>query len=778
MTEAHPKRPIRGFGRRGFLVGAALTTPAIMVAQQVQSAPAARAEPDLPADSKLDTSKINKRKPPAQQQAVVGNTVPAFPGAEGAGKFTTGGRGHPVYEVTTLADSGPGSLRDAVSQSNRMIVFRVGGTIELQGGLDITGSNLTIAGQTAPGDGIAVVNNEFTVDGDNIIIRYLRVRGGDRMGTPIDTFKGEGRRNLVIDHCSVSWGVDECFSLYGNYDVTVSHCLIAEGLTMSAHEKGRHGYGGLWGGQNVTYHHNLLVHQGGRNPRFSFVEHLDQLVDHRNNVIYDYGFTSCYGGEWCEGINLVANYYKPGPATLAGTAPEIVAPGRGGRWHVSENEIEGHPEITADNLAGITVPVGGITHAAEPIPFPNEIRTQTAQEAYQAVLADVGANLPRLDAVDARLLADVRNGTGRLINSQTEVGGFPVLESAEPPGDRDHDGIPDDWEKAHDLDPKDPADGAAIGPDGYSNLERYLNSLQRDSAANPEVVITSPKQNQVFADAAAEQELVITAEATADGDATITAVEFFAGDKSLGVVKSAPYKITWSGVTDGTWYLTARATDSRGLKTQSTGTPVHVNRTTDLAGWTSTDVGDVPIAGAAALKGDDAFTVKGSGKIWAKQDAFQFVHREIEAGPSSIVEIIARIDRLSRVYEGVYAGLMIRETLEPDSPYFTGGIVWSAGGLKGHVSRFARFGDEPSISPYPWDDDELDAKPYWIRLIKRGTEFEAHLSTDSLQWTRIGYERIPMAGRVHIGLAVDGNQESNAINNYASADFAEVRVNS
>lgn len=777
MTKAHRSQPQStsnrgGFGRRGFLVGAALTPPAIVGVQQLQL-PKAHADPDTP-----KPGKITRRKPPAPQPAVVDNTVPAFPGVEGAGKFTTGGRGHPVYEVTTLADSGPGSLRDAVSASNRMIVFRVGGTIELEGGLDVTGSNITIAGQTAPGDGISVINNEFTIEGDNIIVRYLRVRGGDRLGTPIDTFKGEGQRNLVIDHCSVSWGVDECFSLYGNYDVTVSHCIIAEGLTMSAHEKGRHGYGGLWGGQNVTYHHNLLIHQGGRNPRFSFVEDQEQLVDHRNNVIYDYGFTSCYGGEWCEGINLVANYYKPGPATLASTAPEIVAPGRGGVWHVSENEIEGHPEITKDNLAGITVGVGGITYSADPIEFPNEIKTQTAQEALETVLAGVGASLPRYDAADARLLADVRNGTGRLINSQTEVGGFPALESADPPADSDHDGIPDDWETANGLDPNDPADGAAIGKDGYSNLELYLNSIEPSSAANPEIAITSPTLNQVFADSAAEQEIEIVAEAAADGDATITAVDFFVGEKHLGTVEQAPYRFTWSGVTDGTWFLTARATDSRGAKTQSTGTVIHVNRTTKLTGWTSTDIGEVPIAGSAAMTSGDAFTIKGSGKIWAKEDAFQFVHRRIDAGPSSVVEIIARIDRLALVYEGVYAGLMIREKLEPESPYFTGGISWRDGGLKGHVSRFARFGDEPSISPYPWDDEVLDERPYWIRLIKRGTEFEAHLSNDSLQWTRIGYERIPMANKVYIGLAVDANKEANGIDNYVSADFAEIRVNS
>ncbi|MGO4757866.1 polysaccharide lyase family 1 protein, partial [Streptomyces sp. 2MCAF27] len=238
--------------------------------------------------------------------------VLAFPGAEGGGRYASGGRGGEVYEVTTLADAGPGSLREAVSGSDRTIVFRVSGTIELGGGLDITGSNLTIAGQTAPGDGICVVGNETKIkDVGNIILRHLRFRGTDTLGTPIDTFGMERCENVIIDHCSFSWAVDEVCSPYGNENVTMQWCVIAEGLTMSAHEKGRHGYGGLWGGDNVTYHHNLLVHNGGRNPRFSFVEDMALKADHRNNVIYNYGYTSAYGGEWADGINIVGNYYKP-----------------------------------------------------------------------------------------------------------------------------------------------------------------------------------------------------------------------------------------------------------------------------------------------------------------------------------------------------------------------------------------------------------------------------------------------------------------------------------
>lgn len=767
-----PETP--GLSRRGLFAGAAVAGTALVAIDQLSSS-GASAAPDAPS-----ADPISYAEPPPQPAAVVGNTVPAFPGAEGAGKLTTGGRGGAVYEVTTLADSGEGSLRDAVSGDDRTVVFRVGGTIELESGLDVSGSNLTIAGQTAPGDGISVVNNEFEIKGDNIIIRYLRVRAGDTMGTPIDTFKGEGRRNLVIDHCSVSWGVDECFSLYGNYDVTVQYCLIAEGLTMSAHEKGRHGYGGLWGGQNVTYHHNLLIHQGGRNPRYSFVEDMKQLVDQRYNVIYNHGFSTAYGGEWAEGINMVGNYYKPGPATLSGIASKIVTPDRGGSWYVAENLIEGDEEVTADNERGIGFPVGGIDLRSEPVRFTNSLPEQTAEEAYDEVLADVGCNIPRYDSVDARLLADVRDGTGRLINSQNEVGGFPVIDGGEPPVDSDHDGIPDDWETEHGLDPEDPDDGAALADDdsGYTNLEVYLNSIT-PAGPSPTVAITSPAPHAVFTSTAGRQQVAITAEAEGADGASIAKVDFFVNEELVGSATSAPFTFTWPAATDGTYYLVARAQDENGAKTDSTGTPIHVNQTSDLGAWTTTDIGEVAIPGSAfidAVTGD--VVLKGSGKIRGRQDAFQFLHQRVEAGENDVVEIIARIDGIDRTYEGAYAGLMIRESLEPDSPYFTGGLRWESSGYKGMVSRISYAGDEPSVGGYPYDDDELDVREYWIRIIKRGTEFECHLGTDSLQWTRIGYERIPMrTDRMYLGLAVDADKEANAIEHYTVGRFSAVRIN-
>ncbi|MEU8396936.1 Ig-like domain-containing protein [Nonomuraea sp. NPDC048892] len=729
--------------------------------------------------------------PTPAPSAQAAKKIPAFPGAEGAGMFTTGGRGGAVYEVTNLDDDGPGSLRAACAESDGTIVFRVAGTIKLKGGLDVTGSNLTIAGQTAPGHGVTVTGNETQIKGNNIILRHLRFRGGDELGTPIDTFGARGVRDLIIDHCSFSWGVDECFSVYGNTNVTVQWCVISEGLTNSVHDKGRHGMGGLWGGDTITYHHNLLIHQNARNPRFSFEEGMALLVDHRNNVIYNPGITSCYGGEWSNGINLVGNYYKPGPNTLPKIAREIVAPGRFGQWHVSGNEIAGHADVTADNTLGITYPIGGITLLPQPVEFQNGITEQSPQQAYAAVLDQAGATLPRRDAIDARLVNEARTGTGRHINSQKDVGGFlPLPSEVAAPADTDKDGIPDEWETAQGLDPDDAADAQALGGDGYTNLERYLNSIQRAGAPNPEVAITSPTIDQVFAANKDKQQVTVTAEATAAGGASIARVEFFHGDEKIGEATAAPYQATWQGVTDGTYFLTARATDSTGSATTSSLVPIHVNRTRTHSGWQVKDIGEVPIPGNTALK-DGVFTIKGSGKIAGWKDSFHFAYKAVGFSKrGEVLEITARVDDVSKNHVDAVAGIMIRQDLEPDSPFMMAGIGYAASNEDGSrrrakAIRVASHGTTPSVGVFPpAGDDPLDDKPYWLRLVCRSLptggdiEFEAFLSDNSLNWDRIGYERIVMrTGRFYVGLAVDGNQEANGVHVYTTATFRQVKVN-
>lgn len=435
---------------------------------------------------------------PGLQTGLLGQ-VPAFPGAEGFGAVTTGGRGGSVIEVTNLDDYGPGSLRSAIQANGaRTVVFRVSGTIALQSELRITNGNLTIAGQTAPGDGICISNYPMVIDADNIIIRFIRSRHGDLYDFESgDAIWGREQQNIIIDHCSMSWSVDEAGSFYDNKNFTLQYCILSEGLYDSGHPKGNHSYGGIWGGQGATFHHNLLAHNTSRNPRFCGSRYTGQpdleLVDHRNNVIYNWGFNSCYGGE-AGNENMVANYYKSGPATGSNVRDRIVNPDDNengyGYYYIADNVTEGFPAVTADNWLG----VDGISQDTKdqirldaPLEAP-ALTPHTAYEAFEYVLAEAGAILPKRDAVDVRIIEETRTGTATyggaygtgegIIDSQETVGGWVNLESTTPPEDTDHDGMPDTWEDQMGLDKSDPADrNGDLNGNGYTNLEDYLNSL-------------------------------------------------------------------------------------------------------------------------------------------------------------------------------------------------------------------------------------------------------------------------------------------------------------
>jgi hypothetical protein len=433
---------------------------------------------------------------------------PAFPGAEGFGKNTTGGRGGVVLEVTNLNDAGTGSLRAAIANTDaRTIVFKVSGTIFLESPLSVNAGNLTIAGQTAPGDGITLAGYNFRVKADNVIIRYIRARLGDINLQDVDAFTCTEQKNIMVDHCSFSWSVDEAASAYSNQNFTMQWCIISESLYNSVHPKGEHGYGGIWGGSKATFHHNLLAHHTSRNPRFNGARYnaspWQEIVDYRNNVIYNWGFNSAYGGEPSEidtiiaGINMVKNYYKPGPATRTDAVSyRIIEPSAMGtvysKWYIDSNYVVGNQNATNDNW---TYGVQGITPAIKNqikslTPFPFDITTEhTALEAYPVVLQQAGATLPRRDTIDRRIVWEVENGFALyggptygvnkgIIDSQEDVGGWPLLFSAPAPGDRDHDGMPDQWEMDNELNPDNPDDrNGDSDSDGYTNLEEYLNSI-------------------------------------------------------------------------------------------------------------------------------------------------------------------------------------------------------------------------------------------------------------------------------------------------------------
>ncbi|WP_346857802.1 pectate lyase [uncultured Draconibacterium sp.] len=450
----------------------------------------------------------------------------AFPTAEGYGKYTVGGRGGDVYEVTNLHDSGEGSLRAAVeAQGPRTVVFRVSGTIDLKSDLRISNPYITIAGQTAPGDGICIKRYPLMINADEVIIRYIRVRFGDESLQDADAVSSRYVKNLILDHVSASWSVDEVLSVYHGEYTTVQWCLIAESMFNSNHPtKGNHGFGGIWGSNYSTYHHNLIANNSNRNIRFASG---CGNTDYRNNVIYNWGFESTYGAESQQkgndkfnfsNVNMVANYYKPGPATLPGRlTSQIAAPWSRngdsdyGKWYIADNVMLGSPEVTNDNWKGVAPALTAIKGVQEHNPTNYDaisglklhkpwpamaIKQQTAEDAYKSVLEQAGASLPKRDVVDLRIIEEARTGLANfegcykdfyevadkskkcgIIDSQNDVGGWPELKSIPAPADSDHDGMPDVWEKKNGLNPNNASDRNKIAENGYTMLENYLNSI-------------------------------------------------------------------------------------------------------------------------------------------------------------------------------------------------------------------------------------------------------------------------------------------------------------
>jgi len=407
--------------------------------------------------------------------------LPAFPGAEGFGASTPGGRGGRVLAVTRLDDSGPGTLRAAIEAPGpRIIVFRTGGLITLAKPLRITEPFVTIAGQTAPGDGICLRGSELSIQTHDVVIRHLRSRPGDILGEEVDAVNIVGdSHNVILDHVSATWSVDEALSPSGALsNITVQWCLIGESLRKSVHKKGEHGYGSLARASGgVTLHHNLWVKNTARNPRLgdNYGKPPFPLFDVRNNVMASWGGT-------CSGMtgddlraNYVNNYLKPGPESSS-RPPIVLTDTAHVRYFVAGNVVEGRPGHTREPAAMFSAGKGTVDLASAPFDTA-PVSTSTAQDAYADVLAQVGATLPARDSVDRRLIEEVRSGQGRIIDSQKEVGGWPVYRSAAPPVDSDGDGMPDSWELAHSLDPKDAADGAKAASGGYTNIELYLNSL-------------------------------------------------------------------------------------------------------------------------------------------------------------------------------------------------------------------------------------------------------------------------------------------------------------
>lgn len=565
--------------------------------------------------------------------------TPAFPGAEGFGRYTTGGRGGKVYCVTNLNDSGEGSLRWALSQPGpRTIVFNVDGTIHLESELGIP-SNTTIAGQTAPGMGICVADYPFSVKGSNVIVRYMRIRLGNKNvlkdgADGWDGFGGFDQRDIIIDHCSVSWSIDECLSVYGNVNTTVQWCIAAQSLVNSGHSKGNHGYGCIWGGSGASFHHNLLAHHTSRVPRLGGrpTTQKDERVDMRNNVFYNWGGEGSYGYEGMN-VNIVNNYYKPGPGTKASMKDDkmkrIAAPGIRtnsyiatypayadmlhvwGKYYVDGNTNASFSDVTNDNWnLGVynqiknedcdnlyTQTTKDTIKLKTPITFVHTT-TQSATEAYNLVVQYVGAcKGGKHDALDEQYLYDTKNGTATatgnglnsgFINTQDDNtaivsqfgSAYPTLAEGEKWIDTDGDGMPDSWETANGLNPNDPTDGNAktLSKEGYTNLEVYMNSLVEDitkacAAGTPEGGEEVPSS---LYDAGSSGYYVFEKNDSHIEIGSITEIE--------GIVLTLSSDATWTSGGSGSSATTTDGVDLKGYYTAATTDGAPVTFTTTRAG--------------------------------------------------------------------------------------------------------------------------------------------------------------------------------------------------
>jgi pectin methylesterase-like acyl-CoA thioesterase len=725
--------------------------------------------------------------------------VPAFPGAEGAGMYTKGGRGGEIYIVDNLNDYDitkgeaaiPGSIRDAISKGNRMIVFKTSGTINLKRGLDITNGNLTIAGQTAPGDGIAISgymvkfgNNDT---GTDIIVRYIRFRNG--IDVLSDTADIAGN-NVIVDHCSFSWSTDETFTVKNRKNFTVQWSIISDSLNQSIHDKGAHGYGGIWGGTNATYHHNLIVNHNSRNPRFDRQTDPDNFptkIDYRNNVVYNWGGNSAYGGEMAVGINMINNYYKPGPSTFDGVKSRIVAPSGkegSGTWFIDGNFIEGAPDVSADNWVKASNgtwkainPEGVLTRKYKPMIIPDAldpiggpVATDTAAGAYDKVLQGAGASLPKRDSLDAKIMNEVKAGTGRLINTIESDGGLPELISAAAPVDSDADGIPDSWESAHNLNPNDKADGALVSSSGYANLEEYMNSLVIAVLKNPIVSIVSPTLHQAFT---VNNPITITAHAqAADSNGSIAKVTFYDGNKKLGDAAAAPFTFSWENAPEGEHYVYAKAADNKGVMTLSSAAIIYVNGPDNVAPWKSQDIGQVKIPGSASVI-DTTYKVKGSGAIGSgSQDNFQYVYQPVQGN----FEMIANVNFASEIDSDSKAGLMIRNSLEPDSPAAL--LTLSPDGTEDKsvdtsgrkISFLNRHAQGGSFSEIIKRSSNLKA-PFWLKITKDQNMVYGYYSQDAANWILVGSTTVNLPDQFYVGMAVDAPKSTSNSDYLTAAKF-------
>lgn len=815
----------------------------------------------------------------------------AFPGAEGGGKYTRGARASEnieVYHITSLADSGEGTLRDAVTTGDesigRIIVFDVGGIINIESELKIVRGNLTILGQTAPGDGITIAGEGFTFSGaasaaegggykarviNDLIIRYLRIRPTDRLNGEPDGLGGRWNNNVIIDHCSVSWAVDEGLTLYGGTvdvretrelmtqgkNLTMQYCIGAESLRMSSHFKGAHGYGAIWGGVNASYHHNLLAHNDSRNPR---MDRNLQGTDVRNNVFYNWGVSdSAYGAEnfssrnkfpITTNMNWVNNYHSYGPTTRKDINARLFkasSDGAKANYYMEGNTVVGSSKSNKDNVTNnssvnfLSSPITSLPYyyvdyadfaannnAAQAVKQDGTIdilqptETETAENALDTVVQNAGATLPKRDAIDAKLVEDAKNRTGRVVNMVHEVGGFNGFEETQRTFV-----IPEEWKTANGMGTSAETDIVQSGEfAGYTWIEAYVNdwTAEQSLPTNPKITVTSPAiasinsnvngmavDNGNWAVIKDNETVNYKASAVPQGSTTVTKMELYDGEDLIKTYDGAEIDDQISlGV--GTHHLTCLAYNDIGETTRSVTSIVYANHA-NSGDWTVTEIGSstnfkgkggggvtsdgmLTIGGSGALRAKTGFISSGSSGTGVKSDVCTFVNKPVTGD----FEFVVKVNDIPKNENGALAGIMFRETLDANAKMVFIGDGWVKFGENIQpVYRTATGGT--STSTYMPNSSggyienaseslyttQMYPMPQYMKIQRVGTKITISVSDSGVNWTDnarqpVSYTLSGLQDTGYVGFAVDSLQgvtaDASTKPYYSMASFSDIKL--
>lgn len=782
--------------------------------------------------------------------------TPAFPTVEGGGIYSQGGRGSAtqkadVYVVTNLTDSvskpEPGSLRYGLERRDRkdgnktyprIITFAVDGVINIdptasksQRRLNIN-SNTTILGQTAPGEGVTVYGASIKFNGENIISRYIRFRLGEGYDQDAATATGS---NIVVDHCTFTWGVDECFTAKEIINSSIQYNIIASSMSfpnktginnsdpeiISGESEAKHGMGSILNGSDVSYTHNLWANHGTRNPRFEggFTYNgvtYGNKIDFANNVIYNWGHNSGYGGERGKGnTNIVGNYYKPGPNTLEKTYTRIFdIDGSTSKYYFKDNVMTSSDEVTADNKLGF-YEIKDSDILSTPVELANPYIATNAKDAYTKVIESVGASYRR-DAQDAKLINEVKNGTGRFINNEFESGGILVNDSATAPKDTDIDGIPDEWETSHGLNPNDSNDATAIVTDetksynGYTNIEVYANDLLGEWKEST-ITLTTPENPVPTINSISGESLVNNNNI----NYTINKGQTYTIDKNITGTPNS-YKILLndkviaenndtftipSDVNTGMYYLSLYVTSDKGDAVSSAipVTVIDIANNGNLDGFTSTDIGNVKASGGDYYDSTSNTLVStGAGHIGILNtssnqapDAFHFNYKEI----SGNFTFTAKIDNLAKLDYMQQSGLMVRKSLDPSSEFYMSSLTYIKGedyeGIKDitgdsvkakNIRTMVRTADGNSVQytnnmlGVPVVRVDLTPNHGWARIARNGNTITLSASLDGVKWYTMDTYKTTLPSTVYVGFATDAAQDTTSIVKYNGTLFSNIEL--